>query len=334
MTATEPTRRARAALRAAERAGDRHRHRPPRDRRVHPRPARAGRLRARRPRPVGRHRFGGRRVPRGRGDRGRPAAGGDDAVPDIVAGLADRCRVGHRGARLRQRAGRHQPDGRWLLRDRDDAWCGGTRGADRHATASRQLRRPDADGRRVRPVGDVGRAGRRDRQQDRVAHRLHDVVRRLGLRVQPDRRPVQEPGPPAGGRARRPRRDRPQGADAPTCGPARPTRSRAGSATRSSIGCSSGGSTSGGRSRRWPGSASNPPSSSGSTGWSPAPNSSARSRRSPSSGRERPASTTSTRDGGRGRRAGDGRGVRGRPRSRRRAACCTWSPPRSGTWAT
>ena len=80
------------------------------------------------------------------------------------------------------------------------------------------------------------------------------------------------------------------------------------------------------RTRRW---------SSGSTGWSPAPNSSARSRRSPSSGRGRPASTTSTRAGGRGRRAGDGRGVRGGPESRTaRAACCTSSPRRSGTSAT
>ena len=46
----------------------------------------------------------------------------------------------------------------------------------------------------------LGRARRRDRQQDRVADRLHDALRRLRLRVQPDRRPVQEPGPPAGRR--------------------------------------------------------------------------------------------------------------------------------------
>ena len=72
--------------------------------------------------------------------------------------------------------------------------------------APRQLHGPDADGRAVRPVGHLGRARRRDRQQDRVAHRLHDAVRRLGLRLQPDRRPVQEPGPPARGRDRRARR--------------------------------------------------------------------------------------------------------------------------------
>ena len=59
----------------------------------------------------------------------------------------------------------------------------------------------------VRPVGDLERARRRDRQQDRVAHRLHDALRRQRLRVQPDRRPVQEPGPPAGRRDRRARRD-------------------------------------------------------------------------------------------------------------------------------
>ena len=78
--------------------------------------------------------------------------------------------------------------------------------------APRELRRADADGRPVRPVGDVGRARGRHRQQDGDAHRLHDDLRRRGLRVQPDRRPVQEPGPPAGGRPGRPRRDRPQGA--------------------------------------------------------------------------------------------------------------------------
>ena len=63
--------RARAALRPAERAGDRHGYRAAGHRRVHPRAARAGRLRARRPRVVGRDRLGGRRISRRRGDRAR-----------------------------------------------------------------------------------------------------------------------------------------------------------------------------------------------------------------------------------------------------------------------
>ena len=53
-----------AAVRAAGRAGDRHRRRPPGHRRVHPRPAPPGGLRAGRPRAVGRDRLGARRVPR------------------------------------------------------------------------------------------------------------------------------------------------------------------------------------------------------------------------------------------------------------------------------
>ena len=61
-------------------------------------------------------------------------------------------------------------------------------------------------------LGDVGRSRGRHGQQDRVAHRLHDDLRRQRVRVQPDRRPVQEPGPPARGRDRRPGRDHPQGA--------------------------------------------------------------------------------------------------------------------------
>ena len=143
----------------------------------------------------------------------------------------------------------------------------------------------------------------------------------IGLRVQPDRRPVQEPGPPAGGRDRRARRDHRARRRRPTCGPARPTRARAGFSypvldrllfwridKRRSIEEMVGARL---RARRW---------SSGSTGWSPAPSSSARSRRSPSSGRGRPASTTSTRAGGRGRRAGDRRGPSEPRRARRRRA--------------
>ena len=101
----------------------------------------------------------------------------------------------------------------------------------------------DADGRPVRPLGDLGRARRRDGQQDRVADRLHDALRRQRLRLQPDRRPLQEPGPPARrghGRARRrssARRRR------PTSGRARPTRPRPASATRCSTGSCTGGST-------------------------------------------------------------------------------------------
>ena len=124
---------------------------------------------------------------------------------------------------------------------------------------------------------------RGDGQQDRVADRLHDVVRRLRLRLQPDRGSVQEPGPPAGRGDRRAGRDRAQGPEAPTCGRARRTRTREGSATRSSTGSSSGGSTSAARSRRWSRWASMPPRSSAWTGWSRAPSSSGRSRRSPSS---------------------------------------------------
>ena len=91
-----------------------------------------------------------------------------------------------------------------------------------------ELHGPHADERAVRPVGDVGRPRRGDRQQDRVADRLHDDLRRLGLCVQPGRGPLQEPGPPARPRPwtcptrSSPRRRR------RTCGPARPTRSRSG----------------------------------------------------------------------------------------------------------
>ena len=216
----------------------------------------------------------------------------------------------------RERGRRHQPDGRRLLRRRPG----------RDAAPARQLHGPPADGGPVRPLGHVGRARRRDRQQDRVADRLHDAVRRQRLRVQPDRRPLQEPGPPDRGRRSACRRRSSEGAvGRPLAGPDRRDRGglqlsgprpaavladrqaaldRGDGRARASTG-------------RW---------SSGSTGWSRPPSSSARSRRSRSSGRGRPASTTSTRGAGRAPRAGE--------RAATRAAGCSSSRRRSGTSAT
>ena len=66
-------------------------------------------------------------LPRCRGDRSRAAAGGDAAVPDVVAGVAGGRGVGRRGARL-------SPATSWTSRPwstatsgRDDARCRGTR---------------------------------------------------------------------------------------------------------------------------------------------------------------------------------------------------------------
>jgi len=135
----------------------------------------------------------------------------------------------------------------------------------------------------------------------------YTTLRRLGVGFQPDRRPLQEPDPPARGRPRRPRRDRPEAAvGRPLARPDR--RDRVASAIPFSTGCCSGGSTSGVRSRRWSLSGSRRRWSSGSTASSPARSSSARSRRSPSSVLGRAALTTSTRDAGRGRPAADDRG--------------------------
>ena len=82
-----------------------------------------------------------------------------------------------------ERARRDQPDGRRLFR------AGEPGAAAAAATASaappRQFHGPAADGGPLRPLGDLGRARRRDRQQDRVADRLHDAVRRLACAFNP-----------------------------------------------------------------------------------------------------------------------------------------------------
>ena len=200
-----------------------------------------------------------------------------------------------RGLGTASRAGRHQPHGRRLLRGRPG----------RQPAPTRQLHGPPADGRAVRPLGDVGRARRGDREQDRVADRLHDALRRLGLCVQPDRRPLQEPGPPARGHHRRPGRDPAEGAvGRPVARPDRRDRGRvqlprarpAALLADRQAPLDRGDGRAGLRPGR---------RSSGSTGWSPGPSSSGRCRRSPSSDRGRPASTTSTRGAGRAPRAGE-----------------------------
>ena len=192
------------------------------------------------------------RVPRGRGDRRRTAAGRADAVPtSSPASRGDAERSSRRWA-ARASSSRSR---RWSTATSGRA-TGGRRGRGRGRGSERHaLRRGNFMARMrmavaVRPVGDVGRPGCRHRQQDRVADRLHDAVRRHRLRVQPDRRPVQEPGPAAAAPSACPTRSSAR-RRRPTCGRARPTRARPGSVPRSWTGCSSGGSTSGARSRRW-----------------------------------------------------------------------------------
>ena len=203
--------------------------------------------------------------------------------------------------------------------------------ADASAAAARQLHGAPADGRAVRPLGDVGRARRRDRQQDRVAHRLHDAVRRLA----PARstrsatctraRSASSPSPsacPTRSSARRPSADLwPGQTDEIEGGLQLPELDRLlfwridkrrSTEEMVALGLRPGDGRAGrpdGRRR---------------------PSSSARCRRSPSSGRGRPASTTSTRAAGPARPAVRAR----RAPSAAPAARCTSSRRRSATSAT
>ena len=231
-----------AALRAARGAPHRHRRRPAGHRRLHPRPAPPGRLRARRAGALRRDRLGARRVPRRRGDRPGAAAVRADALPDLVARLAGGRRGGGAPPRLRQPARRHQPDGRRLLRRwrRCARAPAGRRRREASPAAARQLHGPGPDDGPLRRVGDLGRARRRHRQQDRVAHRLHD--RSSATAPAPSTRSATCTRPrcgswrwrwgcPTRSSARRPRR---------TSGRARRTRPRRGSPTTSSTASSSG----------------------------------------------------------------------------------------------
>ena len=142
-------------------------------------------------------------------------------------------------------ARRHQPDGRRLLRGRGRAGSAGAAGAEasplRRGNLAARMRMAVLYDHSVTWGGLVVGTG----NKTEIADRLHDALRRQRLRLQPDRRPVQEPGPPARGRGRRARGDHRARRPRPTCGPARPTRPRAASATRCSTGCCSGWSTSG-----------------------------------------------------------------------------------------
>ena len=157
----------------------------------------------------------------GRGDRRRAAAVRADAVPDVVAGVAGR-RRGGRGRRSAAPASS----------SRSARWSTATSAADDRGRRA-PLRRGNfmarhADGRALRPVGDVGRAGRRDRQQDRVAHRLHDAVRRHAP-ARSTRSATCTRARSASWRSRSASRTRSSARRRrPTCGPARPTRPRAG----------------------------------------------------------------------------------------------------------
>ena len=179
---------------------------------------RADRLRADGARAVGRARLRAGGVPDRRGDRRRQPAVRAAAVSDVVARVARRRRGSRRRAGLRKSAGRHHADRRRLLRR-----------LPRRTSAADARRRGNFAARmRMAVIYDlsvvVGRPGRRHRQQDRGAARLHDDLRRQRGGAHADRRPVQEPGPPAVGR----RSACPQQilfkAPRPTCGRTRPTR--------------------------------------------------------------------------------------------------------------
>ena len=114
-------------------------------------------------------------------------------------------------SRARRRGGRRRRSAARASSSRSRRWSTGTSGSDgdargraaRRRSMPRAVRRGNFMARMRMSViydrsVDVRRARRRDGQQDGVADRLHDALRRQRVRVQPDRRPVQEPGPPAG----------------------------------------------------------------------------------------------------------------------------------------
>ena len=107
----------------------------------------------------------------------------------------------------------------------------------RQQAAGRQQVRPRADVGALRLLGAQEGAGGRHVEQERAPGRLFDPVRRFGRRLPAHRRPVQDPGLRAGAPPGRPRGDHRQEAHRPTCGPARPTRARSASPTRTSTSC-------------------------------------------------------------------------------------------------
>ena len=320
----------RRRLRAAGRARHRHRRRPPGHRRVHPRPARAGRLRAgwswgcragsirrssptswpRRSAPTGCSRSccrtGPRRRPRARtrsrSSRRSAARASSSRSRPMVDGYFG---TGRRPGRTARRT-RRQPVRRGnfaarmrmaVLYDRSVTWGGlvvGTGNKTESLIGYTTLFGDSACA--FNPIGDLYKSQVR---QLAVALGVPDAIVAQGAVGRPvagpdrrDRGRLQLSGPrPAAVLAdRQAPLDRGDG------------RARV-------------------RGRGW---------SSGSTGWSRAPSSSARSRRSPSSGRGPPASTTSIRVAGRGRPA---RGDRRPARATAAGPCTSWRR-RSGTSAT
>ena len=259
-----------------------------------------------RPRAVGRDRLGARRVPRRRGDRRRAAAVRADAVPDLVAGLAGRRRGGRPAARLRLGARRHQPDGRRLLRDRCRRRRARPDGLE--ATALRRgnfmarMRMAVLYDRSVTWRGLVVGTGNKTESLIGYTTLFGDNA----SRVQPDRRPVQEPGPPAGRRRSACPTRSSRKAPSADLWPGQTDESEAGFSYPELD-----------RLLFWRVDKRRSPDElvamgfaaergrPGRPGPSRRPSSSARSRRSPSSVRGRPASTTSTRAGGRARPSRD-----------------------------